>query len=183
MKTVRKILLMLMAVALLANCSDPVKKEGIYPVQDNRIKKNLNIDAELTCQAFEVNEVDVIHFAGKTWCNLSENITFALHSNVYQLNNLNQGREFELLNGYFELSDDTDNSILSGDFQGQAYTEFNEIKIWGIINVNYGKGAFEADGGELRITIVGTINSGIDHTMTYTLQAGGFIEKTAQPVN
>ena len=53
----------------------------------------------------------------------------------------------------------------------------------GIINVNYGKGVFEADRGELRVTIIGTINSGIDHTMTYTIQAGGFIEKTTQPVN
>ena len=130
MKTVIKILFMLMPVALLANCSDPVKNEGIYPVQDNSITKNLNINAELTCQAFEMNEGDVIHFAGKTRCNLSENVTFALHSNVNQLNNLNQGREFELLDGYFELSDDTYNSVLSGDFQGQAYTEYNEIKIW-----------------------------------------------------
>ena len=183
MKTVRKILFALIAFALLASCSDAVKYQAVPSIPDISLLKRLNVYAELTCQILEMNDGDAIHFTDKTSCNLSEDITFGLHGKVNLLNNMYQPKKFELLNGYFELFDNTQNSYLSGDFQGQGYKENSEFKIWGIIDVTYGKGIFEADDGELQVVISGTLDPGDDKTMKYTIQIYGCIEKKTQKIN
>ena len=177
MKTVRKILFILIASAVLASCSDAVKYEAFPSISDNNIKKRLNINAEVTCQALAMNDGDVIHFTDKTSCNLSKNVTIGLHGNVNLLKNLYQPKNFELLNGYFELFDNTQYSYLFGDFRGQGYKEFDKFRIWGVIDVKYGKGIFEADEGELQVVLSGTLNPGDALTMKYTIQVTGFIEK------
>ena len=164
------------ASTCLAACSDPVEREPIQPFVATGTLTPLTITAQLTCPDFDMSDGCSFDVTGKTSCNLSENIRIGLHGNLNVINQLTQAVELELSNGYFELFDDDQFSYLGGNFQGKVYRSSNELKVGGIITVNYGKGKFQANDGELQVTIFGILNTQNEPTLNITIDIEGFIE-------
>ncbi len=171
----------LIASALIAGCDPPHfgDPEPIEPAT----RTPLNIKAQITCSNFDMKDGCVFDVTGNTSCNLSECVKIGLHGDLNEINQLTEGLELEFRNGYFELIDDDRFSYLAGNFEGSVYKSFNELKVGGLIEVNYGQGTFEADNGELNVSIIGVLDEHDESKMNLHIDIKGFIEKSAPGIN
>ena len=169
MKTVKRILSLIVAVAIAAACSDPDSKPSTEIGPEYR---TLDLSATLSGQPVKLVEGSTFSFMGNSNCNLSDNTCVAISGVVRNLQNGN----YQIKNGTLRIMSETNGCYLIGEFQGWGKNDFiSDIKLGALVQVTCGTGVFEADGGELDLAI-----SRIDENGKLLTEVHGFIERQKQ---
>ena len=170
MKTVKKILVLHIAL-LLGYCTEPYESNA--PRQNNTFEKSLHITADITDEPImELEEGMTLQLYGESTNYLVDNVSFAITGHVSHMNNL---KEYELPNSQLELFVKDSGSYLKGYFEGKGTKTSGRTIIWGTIKVEFGTGVFEADDGELRLSIIGA--ESFNSPMTYTVEIDGYLSR------
>jgi len=165
----------LIAIAFIAGCDSP-RYGDPQPVEPST-RTPLNIKSQITCANFDMKDGCNFDVTGNTSCNLSECIKIGLHGDLNEINQLPQALELEFRNGYFELIDDDQFSYLAGNLEGTVIRSNNDLKVSGLIAVKYGQGTFDADAGELMVSIIGIPDQNDESLMNLHIDIKGFIKK------
>ena len=170
MKTVKRVLSLIVAVALMASCSESEQD----PKSSTEIEyQTLDLNATLSGQPVKMVEGSTVVFTGSSNCNLSDNTCVALSGVVRNLQNGN----YQIKNGTLRIMSETTGCYLIGEFQGWGKNFINDMNLSALINVNCGTGVFEADGGELDLKI-----TQMDVNGNFAAEIHGFIEREKQLV-
>jgi hypothetical protein len=174
MKTVKRIVFTLIALIVTISCNEPwggPRNGDIANYERLTIHAEVS-DAEIPVVVKEGFEIDLCGAASA--CNLSDQTCFSM---IALIKNLDATGKFDIQEGEIELLVENTFCNLTGSFSGQGSKIGNNFEIAAIINVNCGTGSFQADAGELRLTIIGTLPEGDDQTMDYELDIDGYLER------
>jgi len=169
MKTVKSILLILVAIPLFIQCNDDVTD----PIGDsNIITEKFELEHQVTNARLELNSGSVVHFTGKSSCSLSNSIVYDLHGDVILKN---QNGEFQLINGQMKLYCVSTGSYLFGEFEGIGNSDEKIFKLDGSIYITGGTDSFADRSGSLSFVINGAYLPGSE-LINYTLCMDGLLE-------
>ena len=177
MKTVLKIWCILIAWAVMVSCAEN-ELPGVGNHNDSIIEyKKLSIHAEITDAEIPVVvtegfEMDLYGVASA--CNLSDQACFSMTGFI---KNLDAMGRFEIHEGEIDLLAENTGCNLTGSFSGHGLKNGNNFEIAATINVSCGTGSFQADAGELRLTINGTLPDENVETMNYVMNIYGYLAK------
>ena len=183
MKTALKISLMLIACVLSSSCEDWADGPRIDPGIKDYDYEKLSIQAEVlsTALPIKIGEGFEMDLSGEiSTCNLANVSSLSIYGCI---KNPNYIGGFEIQEGEFELYAESTECTISGSFTGTGFQDEINFEIIATIAVNYGRGQFYAEGGELRLKITGKVPSVNDEYMKYELEIEGTLNRKIQTVN
>ena len=168
MKTVKKILSTIIVIIIVFACNEPTE----FGPQETTQKTDFHLEAEIIDQpitkwsswAIEVNNV--------TSCNLGQSVIIYMRGVTHKNEQLNA---FEVPYGNIEFSIPGTGCVLTGVFEGYAISDAERLNIDATIFIHHGYGTFEADGGNLSLSILGVKIP--DNLMRYEIKVNGYLEK------
>lgn len=172
---------MLIACALFASCEE--YGSGVRPHVENFAYEKLNIQAEVfsTALPIEIGEGFEMDLSGEiSTCNLANVSSLSIYGFI---KNPNYIGGFEIQEGEFELYAESAECTISGSFIGTGFQDENHFEIIATIAVNYGRGQFYAEGGELRLKITEKVPSVNDEYMKYELEIEGNLKRKIPKAN
>lgn len=165
MKTVKKVLLSLVALSLVFACN-----------QDNPIPSTppakLHLEAEVIDEGFDSQNFLRLEVTEASNCNVGESVIVTVFG---ILDTESPGDEIDLPYGEIEFLNRESGCYLIGKFHGKVIAETDRLTLDAIVQIDYGIGVFKADGGELRLNVTGVRIQG--DQMRYEILIDGYLKR------
>lgn len=166
-----KMKFLLITLTLAGACQYPDDDFGATQKVDKSKKTNFQLSAEVIAAPLRNQEILQLEIKEVSICNLGESIIGSIFGVI---ENQNSPNESNLPHGQIDLHVPSSGCYLLGDLRGTLISESGRIIVDANIEVSYGTGTFQADGGALRLTIIGTIRP--DQQMRYAIEIDGYLE-------
>ena len=171
MKTVKEVLLSLFVIALVFACNKP------DPLVQSQ-KKHFQLEAEIIDDPFYAQDYLRLEIAEASNCNFGETVIVTVFG---ILDTQSSSSEIDLPHGEIEFLNRESGCYLIGQFNGKVTAQTDGLTLDAIVKIEYGIGVFEADGGELRLSIKG-INVQ-DDQMRYEILIDGYLEHRVKTIS
>jgi len=171
MKTLKKMLIAGIIIMFFGACSDD-PSDQIVPIPHK--SRPLHIEAEKTGKPLTLQERMTFDFEElASICNLTSSAD--VHLQIMISRSLESGK-FLAEPSHFNIVAPETGCSLDGNFSGVAFNDMQGIKVVGSVVVTKGTGGFEADSGNLQLTLTGILVPEKVQEMDFTLEVDGYLK-------
>lgn len=167
MNTAEKLLCLVISFVLVIACdsSDPVDPAIVQ-------RSEFHLEAKVIGEPVVRQENLKLNVSAASSCNLGESVIVAIFA-VKEHQALNG--DCKLPYGQIDFINPSTGCYMTGKFNGNLSNDSGKCFIEATIDIDHGVGIFQADGGSLHLTIVGT--TAADQQMNYAIEIDGLLEK------